>query len=168
MVLGDSIFVANAGDSPCVISRAGKAVAGSEDHKPQQDREKDRIVKAGGFVNGVGRVNGNLNLSRSLGDLKYKGDKNLPPAEQIITALPDVREFKRTPEDEFMILACDGIWDCMSNQDAVDFVRGKLAGGEPLASITEAMCDQCLSEDPKTTAGIGGDNMTALIVKFNT
>jgi len=49
-----------------------------------------RITKAGGFVNHFGRVNGNLNLSRSLGDLKYKQVPGIPPQEQIITAEPDI------------------------------------------------------------------------------
>ena len=55
-----------------------------------QNREMDRITNAGGFVNQFGRVNGNLNLSRSIGDLKYKQVPGIPPAEQMITAEPDV------------------------------------------------------------------------------
>ena len=57
------------GDSRAVLSRAGSAIALSEDHKPLQDRELERIHKAGGFVTEQGRVNGNLNLSRSIGRL---------------------------------------------------------------------------------------------------
>ncbi len=55
-----------------------------------QNREMNRITNAGGFVNQFGRVNGNLNLSRSIGDLKYKQVPGIPPAEQMITAEPDV------------------------------------------------------------------------------
>lgn len=62
------------------------------------------------------RVNGNLNLSRAIGDLKYKGNTELPPKDQIITAQPDVRKISLTHEDRFFILACDGVWDVMSNQ----------------------------------------------------
>ena len=50
----------------------------------------NRITNAGGFVNQFGRVNGNLNLSRSIGDLKYKQVPGIPPAEQMITAEPDI------------------------------------------------------------------------------
>ena len=71
MVLGNQLVVANAGDSRCVLSRKGQAVALTEDHKPTNDEEFDRICKAGGFV-ADGRVNGSLNLSRALGDLEYK------------------------------------------------------------------------------------------------
>ena len=58
-----------------------------------QERERNRIVAAGGFVtdmHGQHRVNGNLNLSRAIGDLKYKGVKELHPKDQIITAEPDI------------------------------------------------------------------------------
>ena len=59
--------MANAGDSRCVLSRGGKAIDLSVDHKPEDAVEKERIDKAGGFVTSDGRVNGNLNLSRAIG-----------------------------------------------------------------------------------------------------
>ena len=67
-------------------------------------------------VGGVTRVNGNLNLSRAIGDLKYKGNQQLSASEQIITAQPDVRSVELTPEDRFLLLACDGVWDVLNNQ----------------------------------------------------
>ena len=70
-LVGRTLHVANAGDSRAVLCRKGGITEPlSYDHKPEQKREKDRIEAAGGFVNNFGRVNGNLNLSRSLGDLK--------------------------------------------------------------------------------------------------
>jgi protein phosphatase 1G len=65
---GDQLVVANAGDSRCVLCRAGKAVELSFDHKPEDDEEKSRIEKAGGKVTMDGRVNGGLNLSRAIGE----------------------------------------------------------------------------------------------------
>lgn len=62
-------------------------------------------------------MNGNLNLSRSIGDLKYKANSSLPPADQMITAEPDVMSVEVTDEDRFMIMACDGVWDCMTSQE---------------------------------------------------
>ena len=61
------LYVANAGDSRCVVSREGKAVDMSVDHKPEDDLERNRIEKAGGRVTADGRVNGGLNLSRAIG-----------------------------------------------------------------------------------------------------
>ena len=88
---GNELYVANAGDSRGVLCRAGKAVALSEDHKPAHEVERTRIVAAGGFLSDVGgvcRVNGNLNLSRAIGDLRYKCNNELPAKDQIITAQP--------------------------------------------------------------------------------
>ena len=71
MIYKDELIVANAGDSRSVLFSNGEAVEMSEDHKPDLPGEKDRIIKAGGFVSD-GRVNANLNLSRAIGDLEYK------------------------------------------------------------------------------------------------
>lgn len=93
VLLGRVLTVANAGDSRAVLCRAGGVtVALSYDHKPQQEREMTRINNAGGFVNHFGRVNGNLNLSRSIGDLKYKQVVGIPPSGQMITAEPDIMQ----------------------------------------------------------------------------
>ena len=116
LVHKDVVYVANAGDSRAVLSRGKKAVALSEDHKPNSASERERIVNAGGFVSEIGgicRVNGNLSLSRAIGDLRYKQNPNLEPAAQIITAQPEVTKMELTEEDQFLLLACDGIWDVM-------------------------------------------------------
>lgn len=112
---------------------AGKAVPLSFDHKPTNHEEKNRIERAGGTISdagGVPRVNGNLNLSRAIGDLRYKDNTSLPPEAQIITAHPDVRVFELTPADDFFMLACDGIWDVLSNEvriltaASIEYVQG--------------------------------------------
>eukprot|EP00944_MAST-04C_sp_MAST-4C-sp1_P003960 g3960.t1 len=167
LIVGNTIYVANAGDSRGVLCRKGAAVPLSFDHKPNDKEETERIVGAGGFItsaNGHFRVNGNLNLSRSLGDLKYKQNKALPPEKQMITAQPDLLTETLLPGDEFIIIACDGVWDVMSNQQAVDFVRARLKQGKSPGQIAEEVFDHCISDDPKTTRGIGGDNMTCIIV----
>lgn len=125
----------------------------------------NRIRGAGGFVNFAGRVNGNLNLSRSLGDLKYKQSKQLPPEAQMITAEPDITVINVTPDDEFFVLACDGIWDCLTNQEACDFVRERvLERGLSLEEVIQEVMKRCLASDPRVTQGIGGDNMTFMVV----
>lgn len=119
------LIVANAGDSRAVLSRSGQAIALSHDHKPELPLENERILKAHGTVEN-GRVDGNLNMSRTLGDLQYKSDTSLSPGEQKITAFPDIRIIPLTSEDEFIVLACDGIWDVVDNQLCVDIVRRKM------------------------------------------
>jgi len=120
-----AIFCANAGDSRCVISDRGKAWRLSEDHKPQLESEEKRILAAGGRITN-GRVNGNLNLTRTLGDHEYKQDSARKPSEQIITCVPDVRKYTFTDQTSFIILGCDGIWDVMRDEDAVNFVHVRL------------------------------------------
>ncbi|KAK9804174.1 hypothetical protein WJX73_008581 [Symbiochloris irregularis] len=169
VVLANTLFVANAGDSRAVLCRGRNAVALSHDHKPAHEEERARIMAAGGFVSDIGgvvRVNGNLNLSRAIGDLKYKGNDTLPAKDQIITAQPDIQQITLTPEDRFFVLACDGVWDVMTNQDVVEFVLRQLGegpGAHP-SDIAASLLDACLASNPRDTKGIGCDNMTAIIV----
>ncbi|KAI8980460.1 putative serine/threonine phosphatase 2C ptc2 [Pilobolus umbonatus] len=158
------LYVSNAGDSRAFICTKGQAIALSQDHKPTNPKETERITNAGGHVD-FGRVNGNLALSRALGDFEFKRAANLPPQQQAVTADPDIVEHKLTENDEFMVLACDGIWDCMSNQEVATFVRKGVAEGVPLSEICERLMDKCLAAEAGG-GGVGCDNMTAIIVAF--
>ncbi|CAG9325519.1 unnamed protein product [Blepharisma stoltei] len=164
LIRGNEIYVANAGDSRCVLSRGGLAVELSMDHKPDLPEELERIRRAGGTVE-EGRVMGNLNLSRSIGDLEYKKNNSIPQRDQMITAFPDIRRETLQPNDEFIILACDGVWDMLTSQQCVDFVRQRI-GVKSLSVIVEEMLDRCLSPEIGANAGLGCDNMTAIIVQF--
>lgn len=98
----DSKFVlysANAGDARSVLSRAGKAVRLTYDHKGSDKQEAKRITDAGGFVMG-GRVNGVLAVTRSLGDSSMK---------EFVVGAPYTTETELCEEDELLILACDGV-----------------------------------------------------------
>ncbi|TKW22108.2 hypothetical protein SEVIR_4G204600v4 [Setaria viridis] len=122
LVRNRQLIVANAGDSRCVISRNGQAYNLSRDHKPELEAERERIQNAGGYIQ-MGRVNGTLNLSRAIGDMEFKQNKFLSPDKQILTANPDINIVELCDDDDFLVLACDGIWDCMSSQQLVDFIR---------------------------------------------
>ncbi|EEA27698.1 hypothetical protein EYB25_001326 [Talaromyces marneffei] len=158
----DKIWVANAGDSRTVLGVKGRAKPLSFDHKPQNEGEKARISAAGGFVD-FGRVNGNLALSRAIGDFEFKKSAELSPEQQIVTAYPDVTTHEITEDDEFLVIACDGIWDCQSSQAVVEFVRRGIAAKQELYRICENMMDNCLSSNSET-GGVGCDNMTMTIV----
>jgi len=86
----------------------------SIDHKPDNYEEKKRIEKAGGFVED-NRVNGVLNLSRSMGDMEYKGDPKISVENQMITVVPEIKIEKMSANNEFVFIACDGIWDCLTS-----------------------------------------------------
>ncbi|KAI8232396.1 Protein phosphatase 2C-like protein 2 [Colletotrichum sp. SAR 10_99] len=124
--------------------------------------EKSRITAAGGFVD-FGRVNGNLALSRAIGDFEFKKSAELSPEAQIVTAFPDVEVHEITDDDEFLVIACDGIWDCQSSQAVVEFVRRGIAAKQDLEKICENMMDNCLASNSET-GGVGCDNMTMVIV----
>jgi protein phosphatase 2C family protein 2/3 len=107
---------------------------------------------------------GNLALARALGDFEFKKNYSLTPDKQIITSNPDITQHDITEDDEFFVLACDGIWDCLSSQHVVDFVRREVAQGKPMGEICETIMEHCLAPDTHGAQGIGCDNMTILIV----
>jgi protein phosphatase 2C family protein 2/3 len=156
------LYCANVGDSRAVASIGGRAEPLSNDHKPNNKEEYDRIVAAGGWVD-FNRVNGNLALSRALGDFIFKRNQDKPQQEQIVTAYPEVQVYEVTPEWEFVVIACDGIWDVMSNEEVVAYVRERIASGVEPEEICESLMMICLAPDCQM-AGLGCDNMTVVIV----
>lgn len=142
------LYFANAGDSRAVLCKDGIAYPMTIDHKPDLDSEKNRIYKADGWVS-EGRVKGNLNLSRSLGDLEYKQNKKIPPEEQMITADPEIVVENLTPDCDFIVIGCDGVWDCMTNQQICDFINNRLKKDPnyKLSKIIEEVFDKILAPD---------------------
>ena len=125
LITESEIYVANVGDSRCVVCKNGVVIALSREHKPEVEEEKKRILSAGGYIE-EGRVNGVLNLSRTLGDLEYKKNKKLEIDKQIIIAMPDVVVEKIEPGTEFLVIACDGVWDSFTNNRAINVFRNKI------------------------------------------
>lgn len=161
------IYIANAGDSRSVLAKKGIAIDLSIDHKPEDEIEKDRITKADGTITN-GRIDGNLNLSRSLGDLQYKKNPALKPEEQKISAAPDVKKIEFTKEFDFIVMGCDGIYDTLTSQQIVDsfYAEFKKNSGKKLKTIVEDFVDSLVSVDFMTTEGKGCDNMTCILIKF--
>ena len=163
LIEGDEILCANAGDSRGVLCRGGEAVPLSFDHKPYSPTELARIEKAGGFVANR-RVNGVLALSRAIGDFSFKCNTRVPWEEQAVTSAPDVKSLTIDKDrDEFVVIACDGIWDVMTNEQVVTMVRSLFSQGVALSTICEQLMHQCLSPHP---FGLGCDNMSVIIVSF--
>ena len=160
------LYCANVGDSRCVACEGGKAVDFSIDHKPTLPAEHDRIMRAGGFV-ANGRVMGSLAMSRALGDFNFKnnGLQGGNPHEEMVSVVPEIITSKMTAETEFIIIACDGIWDCMSSQQCVDFIKKRLTQNptEDLSAISSDLFKSIMSPRP---FGIGCDNMSILILQF--
>lgn len=155
LVKGNVLTVANVGDSRGVIcDKDGKMIPLSFDHKPHQMRERKRIQQAGGFVsfNGVWRVAGILATSRALGDLPLK-------EKRFVTAEPDILTFDlQELQPLFMILATDGLWDCFSSQEAVDYIRERLT--EPHFGAKSLVMQAYYRGSV--------DNITVMVVNFQT
>lgn len=162
LIKGDQLYCANVGDSRAVASVKGQALPLSMDHKPYHVKESNRIYAAGGWVK-YNRVNGNLALSRALGDYIFKKNTQINAEEQIVTADPDIGNWTIGSDWEFLVLACDGIWDVMDDTEVVSFVRKELASGLELEEICENLMMRCLAPDCQM-AGLGCDNMTVIIV----
>eukprot|EP00045_Choanoeca_perplexa_P001520 m.20082 g.20082 ORF g.20082 m.20082 type:complete len:351 (-) comp10998_c0_seq1:101-1153(-) len=151
------IIFGNCGDSRAVLSRGGEVAFATDDHKPTNAGETARVKAAGGTIE-MARVCGNLAVSRSLGDYTYKDRSDLPPEQQKISAEADMTIMERKPsEDEFLLVACDGIYDVMTNKDAIDFIRNQIKAGYTPAQTSERLLDYCLHLDSK-------DNMSAIVV----
>jgi serine/threonine protein phosphatase PrpC len=144
------IFVANAGDSRAVMGKKGKAVPLSFDHKPENEVEIARIEKAGSTIT-EGRVDGNLNLTRAIGDLKYKQKTTLKAEEHPITSNPDVYEYEFDSDCDFVIMGCDGVWEQKTNEQMVEWVYDKLGSApytkDDLERVVKELLHENLSED---------------------
>ena len=155
LVTKTEIICANSGDSRTVLSKGGIAIDMSVDHKPDDVAELRRIQNAGGFVEDS-RVNGMLALSRALGDFEYKNNPNLKAKDQVVTCCPDVKIMPITGDTQFVLLACDGIWDVKTSQEAITFCLKntyKNSFGTPKRTIPEftkgmeLLLDDCCARD---------------------
>ena len=136
-------YIANCGDSRAVLCRKGVPAVCTLDHKPTVPAEKERIQKAGGSVM-IHRVNGSLAVSRALGDFEYKSVEGKGPTEQLVSPAPEVFIDARQQDDEFLVLACDGIWDVMTNEDLCKFINQQMSVTDDLEKIAASVVDHCL------------------------
>ncbi|KAK4169388.1 putative phosphatase 2C-like protein 1 PP2C1 [Cladorrhinum sp. PSN259] len=141
------LYTANVGDARIILCRQGKALRLSYDHKGSDENEGKRISNAGGLILN-NRVNGVLAVTRALGDTYMK---------DLVTGHPYTTETVIQPDlDEFIILACDGLWDVCSDQEAVDLVRNLQ---DPNAAA-KMLVDHAL-------ARFSTDNLSCMIIRFD-
>jgi serine/threonine protein phosphatase PrpC len=166
------VFISHVGDCRAVLSHDGQAVQLTEDHKAHVRSEKSRIETAGGWVQN-GRVNGALGVSRSFGDIQFKnfahcfnhhGDESLPTGiwgeHQQVISKPDFKHFILERSYEFMILACDGLWDVFTCQEAVNFVRKKLLSVKDVDKVAQLLVAKAISRGTQ-------DNTSVIVVAFH-
>jgi len=145
-----TILAANIGDSRAVLCRDNKAWDLSRDHKPNDPDEKSRIESFGGSViwcgetdkfgapideRGIYRVNGNLALSRAIGDRSERPH---------VTAEPEIVKVRIREGDQFVVVATDGLWDVMDSDDAVNYVKLSLKAGISKNKIADVMVQEAI------------------------
>jgi len=153
------VIIANCGDSRGVFCVSGRPALATQDHKPSNEYERERIQNAGGTVM-IQRVNGSLAVSRALGDFEYKNVEGKGPTEQLVSPEPEFFIKERQPDkDEFLVLACDGVWDVMTNEDICDFISARMKISDNLETICNEVIDTCLYKGSR-------DNMSIIIIAF--
>ncbi|WVQ82901.1 hypothetical protein IAT38_005037 [Cryptococcus sp. DSM 104549] len=140
------LYTANVGDARAVLCRGGKAVRLTYDHKGSDAQEAKRITDAGGFVMN-NRVNGVLAVTRSLGDASMK---------EFVVGSPYTTETTLDDADEFLIVACDGLWDVTEDQEAVDIIRECSDPQEASRRLLE-----------HAMGNYSTDNLSVMVIKFS-
>lgn len=175
LITPTKIFCANAGDTRAVLKHGKRVVGLSIDHKPDIAREKKRIEMADHTVKDQ-RVDGSLACSRAFGDFEYKDQIDIEDEDQAVTASPEIISRDRSKDDQFIMLACDGIWDCLSSKDCLNILTHKIneAGNLQKKKYTSKLPNplkQLFREILAPNTGhannpIGLDNMSAILIYF--
>ncbi|XVE95726.1 hypothetical protein REPUB_Repub02eG0124200 [Reevesia pubescens] len=149
LIVRNKVFVANAGDCRTILCRSGCPLALSRDHVASCPEERKRVVSAGGQVKwqvDTWRVGpAALQVTRSI------GDDDLKPA---VTAEPEITETILSMEDEFLVMASDGLWDVLGNKEVISIIRDTVK--EP------AMCSKRLATEAAERGS--KDNITVIVV----
>jgi protein phosphatase 2C family protein 2/3 len=166
------IACCNCGDSRAILCTGTKdrdVIPMSTDHKPKLKLEKQRIEATGGFIE-YDRINGELAVSRCFGDFlykQYKGGTNR--RQQMVTPIPDIERHTirmGSKQFQFVVIACDGVWDVMNNRQVAQFVNTRLKQQTDksrvnLLSIARELCEHCAMDQNST------DNVSVIIILFN-
>ncbi|KAK3161747.1 hypothetical protein QOZ80_1BG0080920 [Eleusine coracana subsp. coracana] len=173
LVCSSHVIIANCGDSRVVLCRGKVPLVMSLDHKPDRKDERARIEAAGGNViywNNAHRVSGILAMSRSIGD-RY--------AKPFVIPKPEVIVVPRAKDDDCLILATDGMWDVISNEEACrvarlqillwhkrnDCVEDDQGGDEPTAAVNDPAAQAAADYLVKLALRIGStDNITVTVI----
>ncbi|KAL6948956.1 hypothetical protein ACO0QE_001437 [Hanseniaspora vineae] len=144
------LYTANVGDSRIVLMRDGKAIRLTYDHKASDQYEMKRVEKAGGLIM-KSRVNGMLAVTRSIGDKFF---------DKLVISNPFTTSVELTSKDQFLIIACDGLWDVVEDQEACDLINDNIHDLDP-SKAAKFLVDYAMQNG--TT-----DNITVMVIFFST
>lgn len=145
------LYCANVGDSRAVLFRDGAPVRLTYDHKAEDKAEQDRVAELGGFTM-RNRILGVLAVSRSFGDHAFK---TFVTAEPHLVSMSVCNKDEHT--DEFLLICCDGVFDVLTDEEAVDIVKSAVAKEGPTQAVTKCLVDEAIRRG-------SSDNLTAMVI----
>ena len=165
IVVGGDLVTANVGDSEIVLSRAGEAVLLTTKHQlGSNEKEVERVKNCGGRIyhSRVGHPKFNpqlvsLAVSRAIGDAGFKLEEYTDGKLSGLIADAETKKTLLTPEAEFLIIGCDGLYDVMTYQECVTFCRQLVTSGTPSQAISESIVAEALNRG-------SNDNVTVLFI----
>ena len=165
LIKNGKIYIANVGDSLSVMYKNKRAYNLNREHQPIIESEKERVLKSGATIVGY-RINGMLNLTRAIGDLKFKSNLHLKRHEQSVISLPEITVIENIEDIDFIIMGCDGVWDCVKRQLVCEFVDREIRENpdKNLSDILKLIFDRCVSRVWGVV--LGTDNMSCIIIQF--
>lgn len=144
------LTVANCGDARAVLCRAGRPVHLTQVHRPADDAERSRVECGGGFVM-AGRVNGVLNVARAFGDHCMKS---------VVVSTPAVSEVLIGESDDFVVLACDGLWDFVDDASVVRIAQEAFDRGFSCERVADELVKEAIFRR-------GTDNVSVIVLQFD-
>lgn len=163
LIKNNIMYIANVGDSRSFMFKNGKAIPLNLEHKTTLQSEYQRIYKSNTqIINN--RVEGRLNLTRAIGDLTFKQNPTLKFYEQAVIAYPEITKVNITDDIDFIVMGCDGVWDCVEPQKFCEYINERLKHNDNINDIIGEVFNQIVSTS--NDIPVGTDNMTCIIVQF--
>ena len=167
LIKENNLYLANVGDSLSVMyCKNGKTIKLNREHKTTLKSETERIEKSGNIIKNK-RINGILNLARALGDLGFKSNYEIGRNEQSVISYPEITKISNMENIDFIIMGCDGIWDCHPDKEKFCQEIKQIIKNNPegkLSDILQQKFDEAISEI--NGVPIGTDNMSCIIIQF--
>lgn len=171
VVSPSTITVAHVGDSRALLVKQGQCEFVTTDHTLALDEEHKRVIAAGGEIR-KGMLTAAdyrceymarrfLTMTRALGDFGFKANSEKKASEQPVISVPDVARLERSNEDNFLIVASDGLWSVMKSEEVALFVYSRSEKGTTLQECCAQLLKEC------AVARRSADNISIIILSLN-
>jgi len=152
LIIGPTLYIANIGDTNAILMRKGEPMVLTVEHNAaKNEKEVKRVTEMGSMVIG-GKLAGILSVTRAFGDLDMK---------PYLIADPHMKKVTLTPDDDVLVLACDGLWDVVTFQECADIINKEMKEGQKSASTMANVLVQTALEKKST------DNISVLVILLN-